>query len=105
MTSPSRIPPAANGVHDLRGGPRRPWLPPRTLAGFVAAVIAILAIAVVSYLTLRLRADSADRMTHALRVTQQLETLLSSIKDAETSQRGFLLTHDEQYLVPYDVAA
>src|SRR5215470_16792793 len=105
MTSPLRTPPAANGVHDLRGGLRRPWLPPRTLAGFVAAVVAVLAIAVVSYLTLRMRSENTERMTHALRVTQQLEMLLSSIKDAETSQRGFLLTHDEQYLALYDVAA
>ena len=32
---------------------------------------------------------------------QQLEALLSSVKDAETGQRGFLLTGEERYLEPY----
>lgn len=34
----------------------------------------------------------------------QLELLLSSLKDAETGQRGFLLTGDESYLIPYQKA-
>ena len=33
-----------------------------------------------------------------------LEDLLSSLKDAETGQRGFVLTGDEKYLQPYDAA-
>ena len=32
------------------------------------------------------------------------ETLLSTLKDAETGERGFLLTNDPDYLQPYDAA-
>ena len=36
--------------------------------------------------------------------TLELSDLLSSVKDAETGQRGYLLTGDERYLKPYDDA-
>jgi two-component system sensor kinase FixL len=31
----------------------------------------------------------------------RIETLISTVKDAETGQRGYLLTGDEAYLIPY----
>ena len=34
----------------------------------------------------------------------RLERLLSSVKDLETSQRGFLLTGEQPYLIPYEDA-
>src|SRR5947209_11329476 len=34
----------------------------------------------------------------------QAELVLSSLKDAEIGQRGFLLTGDESYLQPYETA-
>jgi CheY-like chemotaxis protein/signal transduction histidine kinase len=34
-------------------------------------------------------------------VSEQLQALLSTLQDAETGQRGFLLTGHEDYLVPY----
>lgn len=46
--------------------------------------------------------------SQAVEQTRQLqehtENLLSTMKDAETGQRGFLLTGDDQYLAPYNVA-
>ena len=44
---------------------------------------------------------TADR---AKETVIRLERLLSSLKDLETSQRGYLLTGEEPYLVPYDDA-
>ncbi len=38
---------------------------------------------------------------HSRQVLAQLNLLLSDLKDAETGQRGFLLTEDESYLQPY----
>ena len=35
---------------------------------------------------------------------ERLEVVLSLLKDAETGQRGFVLTGEERYLEPYDVA-
>jgi len=52
---------------------------------------------------LSLRAASVQiEKTHS--VTAALENLLSLIKDAETGQRGFLITGDETYLQPYHAA-
>jgi len=41
---------------------------------------------------------------HTLDVQNSLDNLLSSLVDAETGQRGFLLTGEDQYLEPYNRA-
>jgi PAS domain S-box-containing protein len=41
---------------------------------------------------------------HTHVVINELETLLSTLKDAETGQRGYLLAEDESYLEPYSAA-
>ncbi len=41
---------------------------------------------------------------HAHRVLTELEATLSTLKDAETGQRGYLLTGEERYLEPYHAA-
>src|SRR4051812_46756488 len=49
---------------------------------------------------IRLRAmanDHRDAIYHA-------DRLLSTVKDAETGQRGFVITGDESYLEPYEAA-
>ena len=47
----------------------------------------------------------ADRwQTHSYVVIEQLDRLLSALKDAETGQRGYLLTGEEKYLEPYQAA-
>src|SRR5207244_7999319 len=40
-------------------------------------------------------------VTHTYEVIEGLQTVLSSLKDAETGQRGFLLVGQESYLEPY----
>jgi signal transduction histidine kinase/ActR/RegA family two-component response regulator len=41
---------------------------------------------------------------HSYQVLMELEGLLSTLKDAETGQRGYLLTLDERYLEPHTAA-
>ena len=43
-------------------------------------------------------------VSHTHQVIANLEALLSTLKDAETGQRGYLLTGDENYLEPHDDA-
>src|SRR5262245_46395588 len=83
-----------------RGSRAGPPLPPATLAGFIVAVLALAFIAFFTYRALQAREAAAGRITRTLDSIQQLEALLSSMKDAETGQRGFLLTGDERYLEP-----
>jgi CheY-like chemotaxis protein/CHASE3 domain sensor protein len=81
-----------------------PALPPRTFVGFAAAIVTVLLIAFFGYRSLDNEADSAALTTHTLDVMQRVDGLLSSLKDAETGQRGYLLTARESYLEPYNNA-
>jgi len=45
---------------------------------------------------------SEQRETHSRIVIQQWGDLLSSLKDAETGQRGFIITGNPDYLAPYN---
>src|SRR5882757_9246121 len=94
---------ATSGVEaEFRGGPRSGApLPPGPLLGFVVAVAAVAFIALLTYRSLQTRSLAAGRVTHTLQVMEQLQTILSLAKDAETGQRGFLLTGEEPYLEPF----
>jgi CheY-like chemotaxis protein/signal transduction histidine kinase/CHASE3 domain sensor protein len=76
-------------------------LPVKTLAGFLLAVIAVVVIALLSYQSLQATTHSARNLTQSIEVLGQLEALLSTLKDAETGQRGYLLTGNTSYLEPY----
>jgi len=78
----------------LRGGFWRSSLPPSTQAGFVAAIVAVFLIAFLSFRSFQQRAAGTQLVAHTLDVMAHLETLLSTLGDAETGQRGFLLTGD-----------
>ena len=76
-------------------------LPFKTALGFVVAVLAVIVTTVLSFNALGQRAENARRATQTLQAVSRLQTLLSVVKDAETGQRGYLLTGDESYLEPY----
>ncbi|MDB5800520.1 MAG: histidine kinase [Rhodocyclales bacterium] len=86
---------------DTPRGIRRGRLPPGTMLGFILAVVAVLLIAFVNYIALQSRTEAAERLTHSVEVMEQVQALLSAVKDAETGQRGYLLTGAEPYLAPY----
>jgi len=77
---------------------------PPTFAGFVVAVISVVVIAVLSYDSLRNSARSAQSLTRTIEVLVQLQAVVASITNAETGQRGFLLTGRETYLEPFATA-
>src|SRR6478735_6893616 len=79
-------------------------LPPRVLLAFLAALLAVLTLAIFSWRSLQERSESAERVKHSTAVLAAVEEVLSTAKDLETGQRGFLLTGQEQFLEPYNVA-
>jgi signal transduction histidine kinase/DNA-binding response OmpR family regulator/CHASE3 domain sensor protein len=79
-------------------------LPLATIIGLGVSVLAVLFIALFSYRSLTNRAESAARVAENLEILEQLEGVLSTLKDAETGQRGFLLTGNENYLAPFNEA-
>ena len=71
-------------------------------AGFALALVILIVIGAVSYQSTTGFIASAESVTHTHQVLQKLEALLSRLKDAETGQRGYLLTGEERYLQPYN---
>ena len=75
-----------------------------TALGVDAAVIFFVVSGWLSYSNIQtLKADN-DEVVHSHEVIAALDTLLSSVQDAETGQRGYLLTGNDKYLEPYDAA-
>src|SRR5476651_1062187 len=72
--------------------------------GFALALAALLIIGVVSYRSTTGMIETASMVDHTHLVLENLEQLLSAMKDAETGQRGFLVTGEERYLEPYNSA-
>jgi signal transduction histidine kinase/CheY-like chemotaxis protein len=78
----------------------RPSIPyARTLLAVGFALVAIAGAATVYIVLLTGQADRAVRNTFETR--EEAWRLLSDLDDAETGQRGFLLTANEQYLLPF----
>jgi signal transduction histidine kinase/DNA-binding response OmpR family regulator/CHASE3 domain sensor protein len=95
--SPSSPPSPSNRL-------RLPFLPGLALAGFLTAVVAVGVIAWFSYNSLRETADLRGRVTHAVNVIDALQAVQTILVDAETGQRGFVITGDEAFLQPYQDA-
>lgn len=74
------------------------------IAGFVLLGLLLIANAVVTKHRLDVQSDNARWALHSRQVEIEMEEAESTIKDAETGQRGYLLTGDTTYLAPYDRA-
>ncbi len=57
-----------------------------------------------SYMSIRNLISSADLVAHSNQVMTNLDGVISTLKDAETGQRGYLLTGDKVFLEPYEGA-
>ena len=78
--------------------------PDRQLIALVIG-FALLTLTVAGVIGLVRRQQDSDRwVTHTLRVENQLALVMSRLQDAETGQRGYLLTERQDYLEPYDAA-
>jgi methyl-accepting chemotaxis protein len=72
--------------------------------GFGLTLVLLLIIGGVSYFSISSLIENAKLVAHTHQVLENLEAVLSLLKDAETGQRGFLLTRQERYLKPYEEA-
>lgn len=67
-----------------------------------AVAVVLFCVAVASATALSLRSDwQAQLVSRSWEVETQLALLLSTLQEAESGQRGFLLTGEESYLGPY----
>ena len=70
-------------------------------AGLVAVLAFFLISGGVAYRNITTLRDDSQNIIHSHQVIVALDELLSTAKDAETGQRGYLLTNAERYLAPY----
>ncbi len=79
---------------DLHAAAPSPALPA------VASAVFVLCIVAAAWLATSL-STRTGLVRHSLTVETDLSELLSSLQDAETGERGFLLTGNDAYLAPY----
>ena len=70
-------------------------------AGFALAFLLLLGIGLVAYRSITVLTSTSHLVTHTHQVLERVSEVLSLLKDAETGQRGFVITGDEAFLEPY----
>ena len=76
----------------------------RIVLGFSVALVLLIVNAVVSYSNIVSLAENDRWVAHTYKVLGELEALMSTIKDAETNQRGYLISQLPSFLEPYRAA-
>jgi CheY-like chemotaxis protein/CHASE3 domain sensor protein len=84
--------------------PRKAGVEPIVALGLATVLVFFLISGALAWVNIRTLRDDNQKIIHSHQVIVALDELLSTIKDAETGQRGFLLTDSEHYLDPYNMA-
>jgi methyl-accepting chemotaxis protein len=81
------------------------WTFGRKIAlGFGLSVLILLVVGAVAYRSTDVLIENNASVAHTHLVLEDVARLLSLMKDAETGQRGFVITGDEAFLEPYNDA-
>lgn len=72
--------------------------------GYSLGLIILVLIGITSYQSATRFIEASESTTHTYKVLRGLESLLSLLKDAETGQRGYIITGKDSYLEPYQNA-
>ncbi|MBL0357629.1 MAG: CHASE3 domain-containing protein [Chitinophagaceae bacterium] len=73
----------------------------RIIIGYSASLLLLLIVYIVTLYSNRELKHRTAMVEHTYKTIFDLETLLSTVKDAETGVRGYALTHDTDFLAPY----
>ncbi|MDB5491605.1 MAG: signal transduction histidine kinase [Micavibrio sp.] len=73
-------------------------------AGLILVILFFVATGFASYSNTRALNEDTDKVAHTHEVILALSDLMSLMKDAETGQRGFVMTGNDAYLAPYNDA-
>lgn len=74
----------------------------RTLAmGFGSAAVVVLLVEIIAYFSVQRLIEADRKVCRAHQVRRDLTELQARLTDAETGQRGYVITGDERFLAPY----
>ncbi|MBN8724939.1 MAG: CHASE3 domain-containing protein [Acidobacteria bacterium] len=73
-------------------------------AGYALALLMLLTIGMISYRNTGELVNTNQLEKHTYQVLEKTELLISLLKDAESGQRGYIITGNESYLEPYNLA-
>ena len=90
--------------NDAAGGPLRLGLTGRLWLSAALMLFAIVAVTVVESLVAAAAQRVNELESQNRAVVRATTNVLDDLQDAETGQRGYLLTNDPSYLAPYEVA-
>src|SRR5436853_453503 len=79
-------------------------LTPPLAAAFIGIVVVLVATLAVGLLNLERVYGTGEIVAHTYTVKAALDEMLSTMVDAETGQRGFIITGTAAYLDPYERA-
>jgi PAS domain S-box-containing protein len=79
----------------------RLYLEKRVLFGFVFALAIIVGLGIYAYLNNRKFAETSNQVAHTNRVLYHTEFILKQLMDAESRQRGYIITGDTSFLAPF----
>src|SRR5882757_3237366 len=70
-------------------------------AGFALSFVLLALIGLVAFRSVNALTSTSYKVAHTHEVLEHIASLLGLLKDAETGQRGFVITGDETFLEPY----
>ncbi|HET6553136.1 MAG TPA: response regulator [Dyella sp.] len=76
----------------------------RTSFALIAVIVFFVVSGAVAYFNIQTIRDDNRKVLQSQETVAALNAILSSVQDAETGQRGFLLTGNDRYLEPYRAA-
>jgi signal transduction histidine kinase/DNA-binding response OmpR family regulator/CHASE3 domain sensor protein len=69
--------------------------------GFGFSLLLLLGSSLASYLSIHNLLQSSKWVTHTYKVISELENIIAPVREAETAQRGFIISDDPAYLEPF----
>jgi len=108
--SPQTSPPDQrlfDGSSSSSSAPAGRWsssLPRKTQIGYIAALITVVVMLIISTYALQARSTGVQQMMQSLERIRLASAIRSTLTNAESAQRGFLLTGSEPMLEPYTAA-
>jgi len=73
-------------------------------AGFAIAFLMLLGIGAVAYRNIGVLAATSHAVAHSHEVLEHISSVMNLLNDAETGQRGYIITGEDPYLDPYNSA-